>query len=101
MVEGFGPDHDAHYPMGELSCAAGAYVMAAAWQVACPGESLPGDTPPMWPDLITANLWWKPSNDPVRNLVKAGALIAAEIDRIQHQKVILARIEHARNSSQQ
>lgn len=29
--------------------------------------------------------WWKPSNDPVRNLVKAGALIAAEIDRIQRQ----------------
>lgn len=27
--------------------------------------------------------WWKPSEDPVRNLVKAGALIAAEIDRLQ------------------
>lgn len=26
--------------------------------------------------------WWKPS-DPIRNLVKAGALIAAEIDRLQ------------------
>lgn len=26
--------------------------------------------------------WWKPSNDPIRNLVKAGALIAAEIDRL-------------------
>jgi hypothetical protein len=27
--------------------------------------------------------WWKPNyNDPVRNLVKAGALIAAEIDRV-------------------
>ena len=25
---------------------------------------------------------WKPDNDPVRNLVKAGALIAAEIDRL-------------------
>lgn len=25
---------------------------------------------------------WKPSPDPVRNLVKAGALIAAEIDRL-------------------
>lgn len=29
--------------------------------------------------------WWKPSSDPVRNLVKAGALIAAEIDRLQRQ----------------
>lgn len=28
--------------------------------------------------------WWKPKpHDPVRNLVKAGALIAAEIDRLQ------------------
>lgn len=27
--------------------------------------------------------WWKPSADPIRNLVKAGALIAAEIDRLQ------------------
>jgi hypothetical protein len=27
--------------------------------------------------------WWKPSTNPIRNLVKAGALIAAEIDRLQ------------------
>ena len=30
--------------------------------------------------------WWKPSDDPIRNLVKAGALIAAEIDRLQRAK---------------
>lgn len=35
-----------------------------------------------WP---WADDWWNPSDDPVRNLVKAGALIAAEIDRIQRQ----------------
>ncbi len=29
--------------------------------------------------------WWKPC-DPIRNLVKAGALIAAEIDRLQRAK---------------
>lgn len=28
---------------------------------------------------------WKPSADPLRNLVRAGALIAAEIDRLQRQ----------------
>lgn len=28
--------------------------------------------------------WWKPE-DRIRNLVKAGALIAAEIDRLQHE----------------
>lgn len=32
-----------------------------------------------WPWVMD---WWKPSKDPVRNLVKAGALIAAEIDRL-------------------
>jgi hypothetical protein len=26
--------------------------------------------------------WWKPSDNPIRNLEKAGALIAAEIDRL-------------------
>lgn len=30
--------------------------------------------------------WWKPSKDPIRNLVKAGALIAAEIDRLQRMQ---------------
>lgn len=30
--------------------------------------------------------WWKPSLDPIRNLVKAGALLAAEIDRLQRSK---------------
>jgi hypothetical protein len=29
---------------------------------------------------------WKPSKEPIRNLVKAGALIAAEIDRLQRNK---------------
>jgi hypothetical protein len=30
--------------------------------------------------------WWKPSKDPIKNLVKAGALIAAEIDRLQNSE---------------
>ena len=30
--------------------------------------------------------YWKPSEDPVRNLVKAGALIAAEIDKLNRKK---------------
>ena len=33
-----------------------------------------------------AEEWWKPSADPVRNLEKAGALIAAEIDRLLRQR---------------
>lgn len=38
------------------------------------------EAPIDWP---WADSWWKPSTDPVRNLVKAGALVAAEIDRYQ------------------
>ena len=37
-----------------------------------------------WPWDVS---WWKPSDSPIRNLVKAGALIAAEIDRLQRATV--------------
>ncbi len=40
-----------------------------------PPSSMSGEWP--WPEP------WAPSNDPIRNLVQAGALIAAEIDRLQ------------------
>ena len=48
------------------------------------------DTPECWP---WDHEWWKPSDDPVRNLVKAGALIAAEIDRLQRLREHTAAIE--------
>jgi len=39
--------------------------------------------PPIWP---WEKSWWKPTpNDRVKELVKAGALIAAEIDRLLEQ----------------
>ena len=41
-----------------------------------------GRAPTDWPWELE---FWKPSPDQVRNLVKAGALIAAEIDRIQRK----------------
>lgn len=34
-----------------------------------------------WPWAVR---WWKPK-DPIRDLVRAGALIAAEIDRLQRK----------------
>jgi hypothetical protein len=40
----------------------------------------PGEQPPGWP---WGTSWFKPSGDDIRDLVKAGALIAAEIDRLQ------------------
>jgi hypothetical protein len=71
--EGWTPEHDATHNFGELRRAAAAYALAAkAGQDAL--------IPVSWP---WSQRWWKPSDDPVRNLVKAGALIAAEIDRLQ------------------
>jgi len=75
--EGFAPDRDQEYKEYQLVAAAMCYLTAA------PAREQSGiDTstpPPQWP---WAPDWWKPSpHDPIRELVKAGALIVAEIDR--------------------
>jgi hypothetical protein len=84
-TEGFTAEHDdAHVP-GELLDAALCYVLLAQEQTQ-QGEGgrwkLLLAVAEMWP---WDHGWWKPSPDPVRNLVKAGALIAAEIDRLQRR----------------
>lgn len=68
-------EHDDHHPDGQILHAAICYAE----------ESLPYDPEPrhFWP---WERCWWKPSEDKVRNLVKAGALIAAEIDRLEREK---------------
>jgi len=71
--EGFDADHDSKHDCNELTDAALCYI--------CNAPELYGNE--TWPWEIS---WWKPSYDPIRNLVKAGALIAAEIDRIQNKK---------------
>ena len=45
-----------------------------------------GELPAPAHDWPWGSEYWKPSEDPVRNLVKAGALIAAEIDRLNRAK---------------
>jgi hypothetical protein len=75
-VEGWTLEHDdiAH-DTGALLEAARSYL----WVAAPPSLGRPAP-PTGWPwDRAS----WKPSVDPIRNLVKAGALIAAEIDRLQ------------------
>ncbi len=75
IEEGWTADHDDEHDTHELAKAAMAYISQArgAWLVA----------DAYWP---WDESWWKPSDDPIRNLVKAGALIAAEIDRLQRAK---------------
>lgn len=81
-VEGWTPEHDAEHGDQQMADAAICYV-ARTINISSSDEYSSGgnESPPYaWP---WATKWWKPSNDPIRNLVKAGALIAAEIDRLQ------------------
>jgi hypothetical protein len=90
-AEGWTPEHDDEHDDSALLNAARSYELCAAFQLLQHdpehAESVlvrrAMDVPPIWPWHPS---WWKPSDDPVRNLVKAGALIAAEIDRIQRQR---------------
>lgn len=79
--EGWTPGHDDLHRKFQLTKAALSYALAVCspdlWSVARGFMQAPA-----W-DWPWSKKWWKPSEDPVRNLVKAGALIAAEIDRLQ------------------
>lgn len=69
--EGWTPEHDDRATDGALSLAAATYALHGPLPVH-------GDIPVTWP---WAPEGWKPGT-PRRNLVKAGALIIAEIERI-------------------
>lgn len=86
LQEGWTPDHDTEHGPGDLAAAAQCYAEVATIQLRDPSSSdlreLLAGPSPIWPWEPS---WWKPSDDPIRNLEKAGALTAAEIDR--HQRV--------------
>ncbi|AVW78052.1 hypothetical protein NOV78_11940 [Klebsiella pneumoniae] len=71
-ADGWTPGHDDEYEHGELADAAGCYALSSEL-FDCAGEP---PRPWPWPDE-----WWKPTNRR-RDLVKAGALILAEIERL-------------------
>ena len=70
--EGYTAEHDDGHAR-DLMHASNAYVIEALY----PGENLGVRS---WPWL---GEYWHPSEDNIRNLVKAGALIAAAIDSLQ------------------
>lgn len=92
--EGWTPGHDDEHGVGDLACAAIAYTYEG---IARQGEwtnfcRVPrGQVPKDWP---WAAGWWKPKEDPVRNLVIAGALIAAEIDKLQRRIENNKEVDH-------
>jgi hypothetical protein len=84
LGEGYNASHDDYHDRGELSAAGASYAMAASAQVKFRRDTMADITPPsQWP---WEQEWWKLSDDPVRTLTKAGALIAAEIDRLQRAR---------------
>lgn len=69
-AEGWTPQHDAGHADGVLARAAACYAIPARLRRL-----------DLWP---WESRYWKPSpDDRVRELVKAGALLAAEIDRLK------------------
>lgn len=78
--EGFTPEHDDAYVDCSLVLAAQAYAEAARRQVLGGDAVEVGSVARYWPWDAK---WFKVDDDPMRNLAKAGALIAAEIDRLQ------------------
>lgn len=75
-VEGWTPERDDAYSDGQLAVAAGYYALACGF----PHEQDigMGHTPEYWP---WQEHWWKPRTAR-ENLVRAGALILAEIERL-------------------
>lgn len=75
-VEGWSPQHDDAHDEGDLLAAAICYAEDAFWGPR--GDPKPRDG---WPWDAK---WWKPKGK-LRNLARAGALIAAEFDRTVRQ----------------
>lgn len=90
--KGYGAANDDAYIEGQLILAAIAYAHEAI-PFNAPVEVKDGVMVERFEDDGSAPVWWPwgqsdwdPSDDSTRNLVVAGALIAAEIDRIRRAK---------------
>lgn len=79
-VEGWTEKHDDEHVNNELALAAACYAV--------PDVFSQGYWPPTW------DLSWYKSTTRIRDLVKAGALIAAEIDRLQRIEIKKAKEEN-------
>lgn len=80
-AEGWTPEHDDEHDSGEIACAAACYALPPAHPARIEGAlGRYGRDPNIWP---WTRDWWKPApNDRRRELIKAGALVLAEIERL-------------------
>lgn len=80
-VEEWTTEHDDSHDEGELAKAAACYALPPGRRDCIVSGSIGDCLDLLWP---WDDEWWKPTpDDRIRELVKAGALIAAEIDRLQ------------------
>jgi hypothetical protein len=98
VSEGYTAEHDAGRASA-IALAAFGYTQHAAATLArglTLEESLAagreaGLIPDWWPWRVQD---WKPTGDPVRDLVKAGALIAAAIDAVEAERTASRPLDH-------
>lgn len=92
-AEGWTPKHDDEHDKGEMARAAACYALHAgscfawradAYQSAKPHEGNPAAQDSLWPWDMQ---WWKPK-DPRRDLVRAGALFLAELERLDRATLL-------------
>lgn len=84
-AEGWTAEHDDSHKDGALAKAAAAYAMSGCSDADHRDAHRLAEidiSPPMWP---WCSKWWKPSNRR-RDLVKAAALIVAEIERLDRSE---------------
>jgi hypothetical protein len=89
--EGWTSEHDDEHPLFSMSTAAAIYALnlyqidlILKYNNSALAGKINDISDMLWP---WDGKWWKPTpDDPIRQLVKAGALIAAEIDRLQRQR---------------
>lgn len=81
--EGWSYQHDQMWDRSELAKAAICYIIASLYEESVGSHFIIERMKYWWPERWDFK-WWKPK-DRIRNLVRAGALIAAEIDRVRIQ----------------
>jgi hypothetical protein len=81
--EGWTPEHDDSHAKGEMARAAGCYALHAGQFGHMSRETYPMAGNISWP---WSREWWKPKT-PRRDLIRAAALIVAEIERLDRATV--------------
>ncbi len=76
-LEGWSPEHDDLHDKGQMAISAARYALEDIGVFPHRGPAARYTLKELWQ---WESCWWKPK-DPIRNLARAGALIAAEIDR--------------------